>query len=156
MSGVEGRVMKQWNRAKDSGFRRRLFSRAIGRAARYTGTIGAQVEVLEAGRSMVTMKDRKAVRNHLQSVHAVALTNLIELTGSLSIIAALPPDTRMIPIRLETDFVKKGRGLMTAEGICEIPESNSEAELPAEVTITDSEGDVVARGQVSVKIGPRS
>ena len=110
MPGAESSVMEKWKRARGSSLGRWLFSRGVGRFAPYTGTIGARVEELEPGRSLVTMRDRKAVRNHLNSVHAVALTNLIELTGSLSIIASLPPDTRMIPVRLETDFIKKGRG----------------------------------------------
>lgn len=154
MAGAESIVMERWERAKGSSFGRWLFSRGVGRFAPYTGTIGARVEVLEAGRSVVTMRDRKAVRNHLNSVHAVALTNLIELSGSLSIIASLPPETRMIPIRLETDFIKKGRGLMTAEASCLIPASNEKAELPAAVVIRDDAGDEVARGRVAVVIGP--
>ena len=154
MPGAESLVMEKWNRAKKSSFGRWLFSRGVGRFAPYTGTIGARVEELEPGRSLATMRDRKAVRNHLNSVHAVALTNLIELTGSLSIIASLPPETRMIPVRLETDFIKKGRGLMTAEANCIIPSSNEKAELPATVVIRDDAGDEVARGRVTVVIGP--
>ena len=146
--------MEKWKRAGRSRLGRWLFSRGVGRFAPYTGTIGARVEELEAGRARVTMRDRKAVRNHLDSVHAVALTNLIELTGSLSIIASLPPATRMIPIRLETDFIKKGRGLMTADASCVVPSSNEKAELPATVVIRDEAGDEVARGRVTVVIGP--
>jgi len=153
MPGPESIVMDKWNRAKGSTIGRWLFSRAVGRFAPYTGTIAARIQELEPGRSLVTMRDRKAVRNHLNSVHAVALTNLIELCGSLAIIASLPPDTRMIPIRLETDFVKKGRGLMTAEGTCVIPSSNEKAELPATVVVRDDSGDEVARGRVTVVIG---
>ena len=93
MPGAESLVMEKWKRARGSRLGRWLFSRGVGRFAPYTGTIGARVEELEPGRSLVTMRDRRAVRNHLNSVHAVALTNLIELTGSLSIIASLPPDT---------------------------------------------------------------
>jgi len=154
MPDVGSIVMERWTRAKGSRLGRWLFSRAVGRFAPYTGTIGARVEQLGPGRSVVTMRDRKAVRNHLASVHAVALTNLVELTGSLSIIASLPPGSRMIPIRLETDFIKKGRGLMTAEASCVIPSSNEEAELPATVVIRDPAGDEVARGRVTVVIGP--
>ena len=154
MPGVESVVMEKWKRARGSRLGRWLFSRGVGRFAPYTGTIGARVEELAPGRSLVTMRDRRAVRNHLNSVHAVALTNLIELTGSLSIIASLPPETRMIPVRLETDFIKKGRGLMTAEANCVIPSSNEKAELPATVVIRDDSGDEVARGQVTVVIGP--
>ena len=154
MAGAESMVMRKWDRARGSALGRWLFSRGVGRFAPYTGTIGARVQELEPGRSVVTMRDRKAVRNHLNSVHAVALTNLIELCGSLSIIASLPPDTRMIPVRLETDFIKKGRGLMTAEASCLIPASNEKAELPATVSVRDGEGDEVARGRVTVVIGP--
>jgi len=154
MRGPESIVMEKWKRARGSSLGRWLFSRGVGRFAPYTGTIRAWVEELEPGRSSVTMRDRKAVRNHLNSVHAVALTNLIELTGSLSIIASLPPETRMIPVRLETDFIKKGRGLMTAEANCIIPSSNEKAELPATVVIRDDAGDEVARGRVTVVIGP--
>jgi len=153
MPEPESIVMDKWNHAKGSRLRRWLFSRGVGRFAPYTGTIGAQIQVLEPGRSVVTMRDRKAVRNHLNSVHAVALTNLVELSGSLAIIASLPPETRMIPIRLETDFVKKGRGLMTAESNCVIPSTNEKAELPAIVVIRDGSGDEVARGRVTVVIG---
>ena len=154
MPDLGKQLMSRWDRAKGSAVGRWMFSRAVGRFAPYTGTIGARIEELEPGRSLVTMRDRRKVRNHLSSVHAVALTNLIELTGSLSIIASLPPRTRMIPVRLESDFIKKGRGLMTAEASCVIPGSNDKAELPATVVVRDASGDEIARGRVTVVIGP--
>ena len=154
MADIGSKVMSQWDRRKQSALGRWLLSRGVGRFAPYTCTIGAWVEELEPGRSVVTMRDRKAVRNHLNSVHAVALTNLVELSGSLSIIASLPADTRMIPVRLEMDFVKKGRGLMTAEAGCVIPRSNEKAELPATVVIRDEDGEEIASGRVTVVIGP--
>ena len=156
MADLATTLMSRWERAKSTAMGKWLFSRGVGRFAPYTGTIGARVEELEPGRSVVTMRDRKIVRNHLNSVHAVALTNLIELTGSLSIIASLPPRSRMIPVRLETDFIKKGRGLMTAEASCVIPGSNDRAELPATVVVRDAAGDEIARGRVTVVIGPDS
>ena len=154
MSGVESIVMERWSRAKGSRLSRRLFSRALGRFAPYTGTIGARVEELEPGHSLVTMRDRKAVRNHLKSVHAVALANLTEVSGSLAIIASMQPNTRMIPVRLETEYVKKARGLLTAEGSCEPLEPGFEGELQGKVVIRDDSGDEVARGRVTVVIGP--
>jgi acyl-coenzyme A thioesterase PaaI-like protein len=148
--------MERWNRARGSRFGRWLFSRALGRYAPYTGTIGARVEELEPGRSVVTMRDRKAVRNHLNSIHAVALSNLTEVSGSFAIIASMQPDTRMIPVRLETEYVKKARGMLTAEGSCEAPQPGFEGELQGKVVIRDQAGDQVARGMVTVLIGPKN
>lgn len=153
MAGMEQTVIKRWNRAKGSNLGRWLFSRAVGRFAPYTGTIGARIERLEPGRSVVSMRDRKAVRNHLRSVHAVALTNLIELSGSLAIIASMQPNTRMIPVRLESEFLKKARGTVTAEAACDNIEPGFEGEVQATVVVRDPEGNEVTRGRVTVVIG---
>jgi acyl-coenzyme A thioesterase PaaI-like protein len=154
MAGVESMVMERWTRARGTSFGRWLFSRAVGRFAPYTGTIGARIEELEPGRSVVTLRDRKAVRNHLNSIHAVALTNLAELAGSLAIVASMQPDSRMIPVRLETEYLKKARGLLTAEGSCKQPQPGFEGELQGIVVIRDRDGEEVARGRVTVVIGP--
>lgn len=156
MAGVESMVMERWTRARSSAFGRWLFSRAIGRFAPYTGTIGARIEELEPSRSVVRLRDRKSIRNHLNSIHAVALANLTELTGSLSIIASMHPDKRMIPVRLETEYIKKARGLLTAEGSCEALKPDFEGEFQGNVIIRDEDGDEVARGKVTVLIGRSS
>jgi acyl-coenzyme A thioesterase PaaI-like protein len=148
-------IMEKWQRAGKSRLGRWLFSRAIGRFAPYTGTINAQIGELEPGRSLVTMRDRHAVRNHLNSVHAVALANLTELTGSLAIIASMQPNTRMIPIKLETEYLKKARRTLIAEGRCELPEPGFEGDFEGSVVIRDDGGDEVAHGRVTVVIGKR-
>jgi len=153
MAGEERMVIERWKRAKRTALGRWFFSRGIGRFAPYTGTIGARVVELEPGRAVVTMRDRKAVRNHLNSIHAVALTNLIELSGSLSIIGAMHTGTRMIPVRLESEFLKKARGEVTAEATCEPPAPDFEGELQATVVVRDLERDEVTRGRVTVIIG---
>lgn len=156
MEGPETIIIERWKRARGSRLGRWLFSRAVGRFAPYSGTIGAHIEQLENGRSVVSMRDRNAVRNHLRSIHAVALANLTELSGSLAVIASMPPGTRMIPIRLETEYVKKARGTVTAEGSCHAPPPGFEGQLDGLVVIRDASGDEVARGKVTVKVGPRS
>ena len=59
----------------------------------------------------------------------------------------------MIPVRLESEFVKKARGTVTAEASCEQPAAAFEGELQATVVVRDEAGDEVTRGRVTVVIG---
>lgn len=135
-----------------------LFSRMVGRAAPYTGTIKARVEELDDGYARLTMRDRKKVRNHLRSVHAVAQLNLAEETSGLAIVFSMPPGHRGIPIRLEIDYQKKARGTITAEcrvpgGIAPLPEGQEKRELEVDIVLTDPLGETVSEARARWVMG---
>jgi uncharacterized protein (TIGR00369 family) len=128
----------------------------IGRYARYTGTIGARVLELEPGYAKVRMRDRPALRNHLQSIHAVALANLGELTTGLAMTVVMPPQARGIPTRLTLEYIKKARGEITAEARCERPDGRESQTYEVRADLIDEAGDVVARAVAEWLVGPKS
>lgn len=131
-----------------------LFSKALGFMVPYTGALGAQVQHLSPGHTIVTLKDRRKVRNHLRSVHAIALANLAEVSTGLAVLSGMPDDARGILAGIEIEYLKKARGLLTAECQCSIPKSSERTEYLIYGVIRDTSGDDVAKATARWLIGP--
>jgi len=124
---------------------KRLFSEAIGRAAPYSGTVGARVLDVRPGYARVMLRDRRAVRNHLQCVHAVALVNLGEIASGLATLYDLPADARGILMEINAEYLKKARGQLIAEGRSPLLETLERTELISHAEIRDQRGELVTR-----------
>jgi acyl-coenzyme A thioesterase PaaI-like protein len=155
LDGSRNVVRDAWNLLENVPGGRAVFSRLIGRAAPYTATIGATVVALRPGFAQVELADRKAVRNHLACVHAIALANLAELTGNVGLAYSLADDARFIVAGMSIDYVKKARGLLTATSECPIPAGNARQEFDVPVSIRDAAGDEVARAVLRTLVGPK-
>lgn len=132
-----------------------IVGRIIARQIPYSATIGARLVVLEPGYARFVLKDRKSIRNHLDSIHAVALTNFGELTSGLALNSGLPANVRAIVTRITTEYVKKARGTLVAECRCDLPTVTEDMDYPIEAVITDQEQDVVAKVKVMWRLGLR-
>lgn len=155
IDGPRNLIREAWDRLHRVPGGRRVFSRLVGMAAPYTGTIGAQVVELERGRSVVRLEDRRGLKNHLRSLHAVALVNLAELTGNVALAYSLPDDGRFIVAGLSIEYVKKARGTITATCELEPPATSERREIEVPVVMRDAAGDVVARATLRSLIGPK-
>lgn len=144
-----------WDRLSALPGGTRAFSRLVGLAAPYTSTIHAHVVRVEPGRAEVTMNDRRDVRNHIDCIHAVALANLVELTGNTAVAYSLPDDGRFIVAKMSVEYLKKARGAIRAVGTCEVPATSERRELPVNVDIFDAAGTLVTRGTMITLIGPK-
>ncbi|PYP36064.1 MAG: DUF4442 domain-containing protein [Gemmatimonadetes bacterium] len=144
-----------WNRLAPLPGGKRVFSWLLAWLVPYTGTVRPYVLELLPGHAKVRMADRRAVRNHLRSIHAVALANLAEVTSGLALTSALPASARGIPISLAITYLKKARGTLIAQADVRIPDASREAEYDFESVISNAAGETVARATVRWRIGPR-
>ena len=147
-------LQKTWDRMRILPGGKRAFSKIVGRMAPYTGTIEPKVRELRKGYAKVQMKDKKIVRNHLSSIHAVALVNLAEVLSGLAFSYSLPPKSRAILTGISIEYLKKARGTLTAECHSVIPESNEKAEYEIGVTTRDQQGDIVTVAKAQWLVGP--
>ena len=154
LSAPGERLRALWRRLATWPGGKTLFSLLLGRMTPYSGTIGARVAELEPGWCRVTLRDRRRVRNHLSSIHAMALANLAEMASGLAVLVGLPPHVQGIVTGFSISYLKKARGLLTAECRVSGLDVTAEQEYEAPVAITDAQGDVVARATARWRLRP--
>jgi acyl-coenzyme A thioesterase PaaI-like protein len=147
-------ILEAWRRCRRLPAGDRIFSWTLGRRVPYSGSIGAVVRELAPGRARVELADRRRVRNHLDSIHAVALMNLAELSTGLALNTALPDDARAILVRLTIEYVKKARGTLTSACVIDPPKTSERREVEVAAVVRDASDDVVARAAARWLVGP--
>ncbi|MCA9582593.1 MAG: DUF4442 domain-containing protein [Myxococcales bacterium] len=153
-------LREMWNRLSALPGGRRAFSKFVGMAAPYTGTIHAHVEELGrradgSGFCKVSLEDRRSVRNHLNSIHAIALANLAEVAGNLALAYTQPDDARFIVKGFDIEYLKKARGKITAHGQCPPVPTSERAEYAVEVVIRDEFANDLTKATLRTLVGPK-
>ena len=150
--GTQLRIL--WVRLSRFPGGRWIFNKILGWKIPYTGKLGATILTLEPGHVKVRLRERRAVRNHLQSIHAFALANLGELTTGLALVGALPESIRGILVGLDVSYTKKARGTIESEATCEIPKVHEPMDYWVDAKIRDNSGDMVAEVRAHWRLGP--
>ena len=150
----ENNILRWWQRLNAMPGGSVIFSLFLGWYVPYSGSIKSRVEVLRPGFSRVSLRDRWRVRNHLKSIHAIALINLGEITTGLAVMTTLHSNMRGIVLGLQAEYLKKARGKLTASASFELPNIvGDDISCEAETEIVDEMGDVVAIVRATWLIG---
>ncbi len=155
MASQRDRLDSLWRRLSPLPAGTWLFSRVFGWFVPYSNTIRATVRGLEPGYCRATLPDRRRVRNHLDSIHAVALVNLGELTSGLAMTMALPAEVRGIVTEIGASYHKKARGLVVGVARVTVPTVGADSiDTRIETVITDAGGDLVCRVHTIWRLAP--
>jgi acyl-coenzyme A thioesterase PaaI-like protein len=148
-------VLKMWKRLGNTAFGRWLVSKAVCFAAPYFSTIKPVFTVLEPGHVELEFKKRRAVQNHIKSVHAIAMCNAAELAGGTCLDVSLNRDFRWIPVGMEVAYLKIAKSDLTA--VCRIDryDWSEPQDVFMPVGLFDTSGTEVFHAEIRMRISPR-
>jgi len=151
-------TLKLWRKLSAKPLGERLFSLGVGFKAPYFLTIGAKVEVVEPGRSVVSARKSWHVRNHIGTFHAIAMCNLAEFAMGMVAEATVPPSHSWIPKGIEAKYLARGETRLTAEATLDpIPEFGAEKfDVYVKIAIRDTDGKLITDATIPIRIAPKA
>lgn len=149
-------VLSLWGRLSAWPGGKWLFSRLICLKAPYFSSVRPTFVALRAGHCEVAIRKRRAVTNHLGTVHAIAMCNMAELAAGIMSEATVPATHRWIPKSMTVDYLKKaGTNLRAVARLDPLPAFGPAADMPVPVSVTDSDGVEVCRAEIRMWVSPR-
>ncbi|MCG7536447.1 MULTISPECIES: hotdog fold domain-containing protein [Pseudoalteromonas] len=150
-------LLKTYKKFKWLPFGNWLFSKAVCKRAPYFGTIKPKITHLSEGRITAQMPNRKAVHNHIGTVHAIAQCNLAELCAGVVTDASIPSKThRWIPKGMTVQYLKKADTDLRAEATIPLPRQwQDKEELIVPVEVFNSDGVKVFHADVTMYISAK-
>lgn len=123
----------------------KALSTLFGKTVKFTGTTGIKVEKLTTNHSIVTLKNKKSVQNHIGSVHAVASILIAESATGYLVGMNISDDCVPVIKTIKADYVKRAKGDMRAEAKLTAAQvkqiqTSEKGETVVPVTVTDGEG----------------
>ncbi len=85
------------------------FSKAVTEFAPYFATIEPTFSELRPGYAEVTFANRRAVHNHIGTVHAIALCNAAELAAGTMTTVSIPEGRQWIPVGMTVQYLAKAK-----------------------------------------------
>ena len=155
MSKTTG-TLKIWQRLANAPGGKWAFSKLVCLKAPYFSSIQPVFEELKPGYCKIRISKRRAVLNHLGTVHAIAMCNMAELAGGSMTEVTVPPTHRWIPKGMTVGYLKKATTDLVA--IAKPVEKNIDpqgGEYPVRVEVLDTRGEPVFRALIAMWVSPK-
>ena len=151
-----GRTLQLWQRMVPAPGGMWAFSRLVCFKAPYFASIRPQFEVIQPDLCQVRIAKRRAVLNHLGTVHAIAMCNMAELAGGTMTEVTVPTTHRWIPKGMTVEYLKKATTDLVAVATPVGETDPSQAgEYLVNVDVRDTRNDLVFRAQITMWVSPK-
>lgn len=154
MSQKSTKVMSLYQRLSKLPLGHKLFSIMVARMAPYFGTIHPLITQLRPNYCECLIKKRRAVHNHIQTVHVIAICNGLEMAMGVMAEASIPSHLRWIPKGMSLDYTAKAGSDIRC--VAEVhPEQWNQGDMLVAVTAYDDKDVIVVKGHIKLWISAK-
>lgn len=133
-----------------------IFSRLLCFKAPYFSSIRPYFNELRPEYAVVRISKRRAVQNHIGTVHAIAMCNMAELAGGSMTEVTVPPTHRWIPKGMTVEYLKKANTDLIAIATPESkPDWSVAGEYLVKVEVQDKQAETVFRAIITMWVSPK-
>jgi acyl-coenzyme A thioesterase PaaI-like protein len=144
-----------WGRFASKPGGKWAFSRLVCLKAPYFASIRPLFEELRPGYCRLRIRKRRAVLNHIGTVHAIAMCNMAELAGGTMTEVTIPATHRWIPRGMTVEYLKKATTDLVAVATPVAKPDGSASDYQVEVVVRDREDAPVLRATITMWVTPR-
>lgn len=150
------RTLAIWQRLATNPRGKWLFSRIVCFKAPYFRSIRPRFVELRPGYGEVSMRKRRAVQNHIGTVHAIAMCNMAELAGGTMTEVTVPRTHRWIPKGMTVEYLKKATTDLTAVATPDAePDWSTACDYKVNVAVKDRSGETVFHAVITMWVSPK-
>ena len=146
------KTLKVYKRLAQFPLGKRIFSKMVCVITPYFSSIKPLITELDHGYCSVSMRKRRAVTNHINTVHAIAMCNMAELSGGLLTEVSLPKGTRWLPSGMSEQYLKKAKTDLTAIADGRDINWDEEGNKVVPVEIKDIDDEVVFTAKINMNV----
>lgn len=148
-------LLALWTRYEGTTVGQWLISKIVCFKAPYFSTIKPRFTVVKPGHVALTLKKRRSVLNHINTVHAIAMCNAAELAGGTCLDISLDARYRWIPVGMKVKYLKMAKTDLTAVCKIECYDWDEAQDVVMPVGVFDASGVEVFHADITMRISKR-
>lgn len=143
-------ILQMYQKVESLPLGKKLFSMMFARKAPYFGTIKPEVVELRPNFCEVRFGKRRAVENHIGTVHVIAICNGLEMAMGAVAEATVPSHRRWIPKGMDVQYTAKATSDIRCIAETDAKDWESANDLPVRVKALRDDGTVVVEGVIKL------
>ena len=153
---MEPKTLSLWKKLESKPGGKWAFSKMICFKAPYFGSIKPLFSELRPEYCKILTKKRRAVLNHIGTVHAIAMCNMAEVAGGIMTEVTVPPTHRWIPIGMTVQYLKKAESNLSAVAMpAAALDLTAAGEYGVHVDVMDKNNTVVFTANITMWVSPK-